>query len=145
MFNLENKYDVVETNRISGRYDGTLNRVEFVAGTDIENGRFVNVKDGVANYTTSAEGTFYLVTTPERLYQGGIDEFINEKGNELRCLQLVKGDEISTTAVIDKDLKKGDKVTIGAEGKLTKGEDGIFEVTGFRILGKEKGVTVELL
>lgn len=142
----KNKYDVVETNKMAAEDVRAWVDGDRVAAHDIENGRLIVREEDTYKYAGEGEeGTLFLATTPERVYNGeGVDEFFNPEGRLLRAFRLQQGDIFSTTAVEGKP-SKGDKLTVAADGKLAEGEGAVvFEVIGTRMLGKEIGFTVEL-
>lgn len=142
------RHDIVETNKMSMEYDGSLIDVRRAALTDLDNGRLV-VRDG-EGYKYPADNTaeeLFLVTTPEVVYtNAGLHEFYNPAGKKIRAVRVMLGDIFSTTATDAKDFKKDDVLAVNSAGKLTKTVEEaavLFTVTAKRALGSSIGVTVE--
>ena len=143
-------FAVVETNKMAMESVASLIDVDGIASTDLENGRLVkrSFENGVTKYEYVKDATdeiVFLVTTVEKVYTGdAIDTFFNPAGKKIRTVQVVLGDEFSTTA-IPSSVKAGDKVIAGKDGKLVAGAEGsvVFEVLGKRMLNGTIGATVK--
>lgn len=137
-------YTVVRIDKLSGQdVNADMNSLRMYEGEnmiEIENGviaELVALEDGQreiykAKVATSSSklADCVLVATPEVLYdqrKRNLDDFINEKGAAVRGFTLRTGNIFSLTKegfVNGTVPAVGDKLVIGAGGKLTKGTSG---------------------
>jgi hypothetical protein len=140
-------YDIVETSKMSAEYDGSLIFNTYRATNALENGRLIafDVATGKARYAVSGDAKVYLHTSVEVMADTifGLTKFRKEADEFVRGFGMRSGDEFSTTAFVAGAVK-GDKVVLGADGKLEKSatpsgsENFIAEVLEVTSLGYDR-------
>jgi hypothetical protein len=153
---MADKYTVIRTDLMSGTVQtADLVSVRFYDGTKtaaVENGVIVKLEgyeDGqrevikaVAASASDDLDNCAVIAAPEVMYderKKNLDEFINEDGKAVRGYLLRRGNIFSVTAegfVGGKVPSKGDKVGIGAGGKIDASGTGLGECADVDVAGR---------
>ena len=132
---------IVNTDKMSAEYNGALIEGTLKAKVAMDNGMLVE-RDGVTGdfkfATDKSVEDLYLVTTPEKLYEGStLGGFTNAAGKVIRAFKLVDGDEFSTNANADvAALSVGDKLMAGAANGMFIASDA-SEAVSFTVIEKK--------